>query len=42
MIASVEVCFRCPGHVLDHLADILAKNWVVLHDQEAVMVLFQD
>jgi hypothetical protein len=30
------------GHVLDHLLGILVELRVVLHDQEAVVVLLQD
>jgi hypothetical protein len=30
------------GQVLDHLSGILVEQWVMLHDQEAVVVLLQD
>lgn len=30
------------GYVLDHLAGILVQQWVVLNDQERVVVLLKD
>ena len=42
MVASLEVCFRAWANILNHLFGVLIEHRVVLYDQDAVVVLFQD